>query len=89
MQFLMGVDRSKLTNAWQESLSQHCPEDCDELKKGLAKMNSYMKNVSKKDRFEFILHPDKVEVFIKGEKKEDIVGKSFSAITRTCTCSGS
>ena len=77
MQFLMGVERKKLTDAWSKSLSQHCPEDCSELKNGLAKMNSYMRNVRKKDRFEFDIYADKVVPTIQGKVKEEIKGASF------------
>lgn len=77
MQFLMGLNRKKLTDAWTKSLREHCPKDCSELKAGLSKLNSYMKSVRKKDRFEFTIYPNKVLAVIKGEKKEAILGKSF------------
>lgn len=77
MQFLMGVDRKKLTDAWTKSLSQHCPADCSNVKNGIAKMNTYMRSVRKKDRFEFTIFPDKVIPVIKGEKKEAVMGADF------------
>lgn len=78
MQFLMGVDRKKLTDAWSKAVSEHCPADCTEVKKGISTINSYMKSVRKKDRFEFDMLADRVLVKIKGVVKDPIMGKDFS-----------
>ena len=78
MQFLMGVPRNKLTEAWREALYNQCPKDCSNVKEGTAKMNSYMTSVVKGDRFEYTIFPDKVLVSIKGEEKPAIPGKDFA-----------
>lgn len=78
MQFLMGVPRNKLTDAWREALYNQCPKDCSNVKEGTAKMNSYMTSVVKGDRFEYTIYPDKVLVSIKGEEKPAIIGKDFA-----------
>lgn len=79
MQFLMGVKREQLTDAWTKALMNHCPPaDCTNVKEGLAKMNSYMTSVVTGDRFEFVIHPDRVNINIKGEDKPEILGQDFA-----------
>lgn len=78
MEFLMGVPRNKLTDAWKEALYNQCPKDCSEVQEGTAKMNSYMTSVVKGDRFEYTIFPDKVLINIKGEDKPAILGKDFA-----------
>lgn len=78
MEFLMNLERDKLTKAWNDSLSQHCPKDCSEVREGINTMNRYMKSVRTKDRFSFTILADKVLINIDGNKKDPIKGKDFA-----------
>jgi hypothetical protein len=78
MEFLMNLERDKLTKAWNDSLSQHCPEDCSAVREGINTMNRYMKSVRKKDRFTFTVLADEVRINIDGAKKDPIKGKDFA-----------
>lgn len=80
MEFVRGVEKEQITEAWSEAIFKGCILDCDTYKEALKEFNSLMGEMRKGQRMSLAFYPDRLEVDQKGRnpKKGSIASKSFS-----------
>ncbi|MBK7842120.1 MAG: chalcone isomerase family protein [Bdellovibrionales bacterium] len=80
MEFVRGVEKEQITEAWSEAVFKGCILDCDAYKEALKEFNSLMGEMRKGHRMSLSFYPDHLEVDQKGRnpKKGSIASKSFA-----------
>lgn len=76
MKFVRDVDKDKLTEAWIEGFQKNSI-GYGRLKDRVAKLNTFMSDVSENETMRFVFNKDSVEVFIRDENKGSIEGRDF------------
>ena len=81
MQFLRGLGKDTLTEAWEEGYNKNCGKDCAATKGNLKSFNDLMTDVKDGSKFLLTFTKDKVHVELDGKKEKkngDVEGAAFS-----------
>lgn len=79
LQFLRGVDKGKMCDAWNEALANNTPGASEELKQQFVQLCTWMEDIDKGEQFVFTYVPGTgTTVRVKGADKGTIAGKDFA-----------
>ena len=79
LQFLRGVDKGKMCDAWNEALANNTPGASAELTQQFAQLCGWMEDIDKGEQFVFTYVPGTgTTVRVKGTDKGTIAGKEFA-----------
>lgn len=77
MEFLRDFEGKDMQTAWDHSFAESCELACESQSGELEKLKNLMVTVKSGDRMTYTFFENKVEVAFNGEKKGEIVSKTF------------
>lgn len=79
LEFVRGVDKGKICDAWQDGLEKNTPDASAELKQKFVELCGFMADVQKGEQLVFTYLPGRgTAVAVKGETRGTIAGKDFA-----------
>ncbi len=76
--FLRDVDKEDVQKALAKSFPKNCEVNCETQTNALNKLKEAMVEVKEKDKLEYLLFADKVQLFHNGKKLVEVAQKDFS-----------
>ena len=81
MRFVRDVDKSDMTEAWDEGFKKNAGKNLNAMKSRIAKLNSWMADIKDGQTLTFTYVPGKgVQVMVKGHMKGTIQGADFAQV---------
>lgn len=81
--FLRNLKRDQLVDAWKNSFKDNCGTECEQMKPALTQLSGLMTDVVEGELLSFTFFADSIEVSIKGEAPQKIMGEGFSKVLLT------